>query len=134
MVFHTRHLQQIHWSKLLCWMYGFTAKSSISILDICKILMRFSFLPGLERELDKTNCLSIELPLEYFLFRKVSKHKLFFKPSSNQFSCNLMPTLMWFLKVIPSGLLWAIILFLFVYTYILQFYECMISFKVLSSL
>ena len=27
--YHARHLQQIHWSKLLCGMYGFTAKSSV---------------------------------------------------------------------------------------------------------
>ena len=60
----------------------------------------FSFLWWLEWELNKTNCLLTELPLEYFLSRKVGKKKLFSRPSSNQFSCNLMPTLMWFLKVI----------------------------------
>ena len=27
--YHTRYLQQIHWSKLLCGMYGFTAKSPV---------------------------------------------------------------------------------------------------------
>ena len=38
--YHARHLQQIHWSKLLCGMYGFMAKSSVSRLNICQILMR----------------------------------------------------------------------------------------------
>ena len=27
--YHARHFQQIHWNKLLCGMYGFTAKSSL---------------------------------------------------------------------------------------------------------
>ena len=40
--YHARHLQQIYWSKLLCGMYGFTAKSSIATLNICQILMRFT--------------------------------------------------------------------------------------------
>ena len=31
--YHARHLQQIHWSKLLCGMYGFTAKSSVPTFD-----------------------------------------------------------------------------------------------------
>ena len=35
-----RHLQQIHWSKLLCGMYGLTAKLSVARLNICQILMR----------------------------------------------------------------------------------------------
>ena len=42
--YHARHLQQIHWSKLLCGMYGFTAKSSISRLNICQILMRYTII------------------------------------------------------------------------------------------
>jgi hypothetical protein len=37
-----RYLQHIHWSKLLCGMYGLTAKSSVSRLNICQILMRFT--------------------------------------------------------------------------------------------
>ena len=32
-VYHARHLHQIHWSKLLCGMYGFTAKSSVTTFD-----------------------------------------------------------------------------------------------------
>ena len=39
--YQSRYLQQIHWSKLLCGMYGFTAKWSIPTLNICQILMRF---------------------------------------------------------------------------------------------
>jgi hypothetical protein len=39
--YHARHLLQIHWSKLLCGMYGFMAKSSVSRLNICRILMRY---------------------------------------------------------------------------------------------
>ena len=39
--YHARHLQQIHWSKLLCGMFGLTVKSSIAGLNICQILMRF---------------------------------------------------------------------------------------------
>ena len=35
-----RHLQEIHWSKLVCGMYGLTAKSSIARLNIYQILMR----------------------------------------------------------------------------------------------
>ena len=42
--YHARHLQQFHWSKLLCGMYSFTAKSSIALLNICQILMRLMFL------------------------------------------------------------------------------------------
>ena len=38
--YHARHLQQIPLSKLLCGMYGLTAKSSIARLNICQILMR----------------------------------------------------------------------------------------------
>ena len=38
--YHARHLQQINWIQLLCWMYGFMAKSSIATLNICQILMR----------------------------------------------------------------------------------------------
>ena len=38
--YHARHLQQIHWSKLLCGMYGLTAKSSVPRLNICQLLMR----------------------------------------------------------------------------------------------
>ena len=41
--FHARHLQQIHWSKLVCGMYGLTAKSSIARLNIYQILMRFRY-------------------------------------------------------------------------------------------
>ena len=33
------HLQQIHWSKLLCGMYGLTAKSSVATMNICQLLM-----------------------------------------------------------------------------------------------
>ena len=33
-------MQQIHWSKLLCWMHGFTPKSSISRLNILWLLIR----------------------------------------------------------------------------------------------
>ena len=40
--YHARHLQKIHWSKLLCGIYGFTAKLSISRLNICQILMRWA--------------------------------------------------------------------------------------------
>ena len=38
--YHARHFQQIHWSKLLCGMYGFTAKSSVATFNynIDKIL------------------------------------------------------------------------------------------------
>ena len=39
--YHARHLQQIHWSKPLCGMYGLTAKSSAPTLNICQILMRY---------------------------------------------------------------------------------------------
>ena len=38
--YHAKHLQQIHWSKLLCGMYGLTAKSSVPRLNICQLLMR----------------------------------------------------------------------------------------------
>ena len=40
---HAIHLQQIHWSKLLCGMHGFTPKSSISRLNILRLLIRFTF-------------------------------------------------------------------------------------------
>ena len=36
-----RHLQQFHRSKLLCGMYGFMAKLSVSRLNIYQILMRY---------------------------------------------------------------------------------------------
>ena len=39
--YHPRHLQQIHWSKLLCGMYGLMAKSSVAPLNILGLLMRF---------------------------------------------------------------------------------------------
>ena len=39
--YHASHLQQIHWSKLLCGMFGLTAKSSVARLNICQILMRY---------------------------------------------------------------------------------------------
>ena len=39
--YHARHLQQIHWSKLLCGIYGFMAKSSVSRLNILRLLIRF---------------------------------------------------------------------------------------------
>ena len=39
--YHARHLQQIHWSKLLCGMYGLMAKSSVPRLNVCQILMRY---------------------------------------------------------------------------------------------
>ena len=38
--YHASLLQQIHFSKLLCGMYGLTAKSSVATLNICQILMR----------------------------------------------------------------------------------------------
>ena len=31
--YHARHLQQIHWTKLFCGMYGFTAKLSVATCD-----------------------------------------------------------------------------------------------------
>ena len=40
----TRHLQQIHWSTLLCGMCGFPANSSVATLNICHILMRYQLL------------------------------------------------------------------------------------------
>ena len=38
--YHARNLQEIHWNKLLCGMYGFTAKLSVPRLNICQILMK----------------------------------------------------------------------------------------------
>ena len=38
--YHARHMQEIHWSKLLSGMYGLMAKSSVATLNICQILMR----------------------------------------------------------------------------------------------
>ena len=38
--YHARHLQQIHWSKLLCGMYGFT----VSQRFVENIILRFLFL------------------------------------------------------------------------------------------
>ena len=38
---HARHLQQIHWNKLLYGMYGLMIKLPISRLNICQILMRY---------------------------------------------------------------------------------------------
>ena len=39
--YHARHLQQIHRSKLLFGVYGFTANLSLATLDICQMLMRY---------------------------------------------------------------------------------------------
>ena len=36
-----RHLQEIHWSKLLCGMFGFSAKSSVTTLNILQLSIRF---------------------------------------------------------------------------------------------
>ena len=38
--YHARHLQQIHWNKFLCRMYGFMAKSFIARLNIVRLLIR----------------------------------------------------------------------------------------------
>ena len=40
--YHARHLQQIHWNKLLFWMYGLAVIASVPTLNICQILMRYS--------------------------------------------------------------------------------------------
>ena len=37
---HERDLHQIHWNKLLCWMYGLAVIASVARLNICQILMR----------------------------------------------------------------------------------------------
>ena len=65
--YQARHLQQIHWSKLLCG----TAKSSVARLNICQILMR---------------CRNCMLNLEYYVIlvliffqqKNVIGHSFFF--------------------------------------------------------
>ena len=63
--YHARHLQQIDWSKLLCGMYS-TAKSSISRLNICQILMRF-FVHVTKRELSTDHLPTSSHPRNYWM-------------------------------------------------------------------